>query len=65
MDIKPLQIYSPREEPTMKKKFDAVRMVREIRNEHHNKTKGKSWEERIAFYKKEAAQLRKQIDKKK
>jgi hypothetical protein len=41
-----------------KKTFDAVKMVREIRDEHHEKLKNKSWHERVAFYKKEAEALR-------
>ena len=37
-----------------KKTFDAVKMVREIRNEHHEKLKDKSWQDRVAFYREQA-----------
>ena len=47
-----------------KKTFDAVKMVRKIRNEHHEKLKDKSWQERVAFYKEEAQTLRKETKKK-
>lgn len=40
------------------KTFDAVKMVREIRDEHHEKLKDKSWQECVAFYKEEAEALR-------
>ena len=46
------------------KTFDAVKMVREIRDEHHEKLKDKSWQERVAFYKEEAKTLRKEIKEK-
>ena len=48
-----------------KKTFDAVRMVREIRDEHHEKLKGKSWQERVAFYEEEARAFRKERKQKK
>ena len=38
-----------------KKMFDAVQMVREIRNEHHETLKDKSWQERVKFTKKKRA----------
>jgi len=41
-----------------KKTFDAVKMVREIRDEHHEKLKDKSWQERAAFYEEEARAFR-------
>jgi hypothetical protein len=46
------------------KTFDAVKMVREIRDEHHEKLKDKSWQERVAFYKEEAEALREETKEK-
>lgn len=43
-----------------KKTFDAVKMVRAIRDEHHEKLKDKSWQERVAFYEEEARAFRKE-----
>lgn len=43
-----------------KKTFDAVKMVREIRDKHHEKLKDKSWQERVAFYEEEARAFRKE-----
>jgi hypothetical protein len=40
------------------KTFDAVKMVREIRDEHHEQFKDKPIEERIAFYRKKARDFR-------
>ena len=37
-----------------KKTFDAVKMVREIRDRHHEQFKDKPIEERIAYYRKKA-----------
>lgn len=35
---------------TTKKKFDAVSMVRQIRDAHYEQTKGMKREERLAYY---------------
>ena len=47
-----------------KKMFDAVQMVREIRNEHHETLKDKSWQERVKFYGEEARAFRQETKKK-
>ena len=46
-----------------KKMFDVVQMVREIRNEHHETLKDKSWQERVKFYE-EARAFRQETKKK-
>lgn len=43
------------------KTFDAVKMVREIRDQHYEQTKGMSQEERVAFYREKAQELRRQL----
>ena len=40
------------------KPFDAVKMVREIRDKHHEQFKDESIEERIAYYRKRARDFR-------
>lgn len=40
------------------KAFDAVKMVREIRDKHHEQFKDKPMEKRIAFYRKKARAFR-------
>lgn len=40
------------------KTFDAVKMVREIRDKHHERFKDKPIEERIAYYRKKAQNFR-------
>jgi len=45
-----------------KKTFDAVRMVREIRDQHYQKTKDMSTDERIAFYREKARALHQRLD---
>jgi hypothetical protein len=45
-----------------KKTFDAVKMVREIREKHHRQLQGKTKEERLAFYRKRARKLHKELD---
>jgi hypothetical protein len=41
----------------MEKRFDSVKMTREIRDRNREKTKAKSYEERELFYKKKAAAI--------
>lgn len=45
-----------------KKTFDAVKMVREIRDQHYQETKDMTTEERIAFYREKAQKLHRQLD---
>jgi hypothetical protein len=45
-----------------KKTFDAVEMVREIRDQHYQETKDMTTEERIAFYREKAQKLHRQLD---
>ena len=45
-----------------KKTFDAVKMVREIRDQHYEETKKMSAEERIAFYREKARKLHRHLD---
>ncbi len=45
-----------------KKTFDAVKMVRKIRDNHYERLKDKMWEERVAFYQEEARALREEIE---
>lgn len=44
-----------------KKTFDAVKMVREIRDQHYDQTKDMSQEERVAFYREKAQKLHRQL----
>lgn len=44
-----------------KKSFDAVEMVREIRDAHHDQLKGKTVEERLEFYRKKSRALRSEL----
>jgi hypothetical protein len=39
----------------MEDKFDAVKMVRKIRDKHKEETKGKSHQEKMDYYKEKAA----------
>lgn len=48
-----------------KKTFDAVKMVREIRDRHYEQTKDMTKEERIAFYREKARRLHRQLDEQK
>jgi len=45
-----------------KKTFDAVRMVREIRDQHYEETKDMTTDERIAFYREKARALHQRLD---
>jgi hypothetical protein len=45
-----------------KKTFDAVEMVREIRDQHYQETKNMTTEERVAFYREKAQKLHRQLD---
>lgn len=45
-----------------KKTFDAVQMVREIRDRHYEQTKEMTPDERITFYREKAQRLRRQLD---
>lgn len=47
------------------KTFDAVKMMREIRNAHYEETKDMTTEERILFYRKKAEKLRRELDEQK
>lgn len=47
-----------------KKTFDAVQMVREIRDRHYEQTKDMTPEERVAFYRKKAEALHDSLDEK-
>lgn len=44
------------------KTFDAVKMVRTIRDKHHEQFKDKPIEERIAYYRKKARDFRERLD---
>ncbi len=46
-----------------KTKIKAVEMVRQIRDAHHEQLKDKTWEERVAFYKRQARTLHEEIEK--
>ncbi len=48
-----------------KKTFDAVRMVRQIRDAHYEQLKDKSVEERLAYYREKSKALRSDIKKQK
>ena len=39
----------------------AVKMTRRIRDTHYEQLKGKTWEERVAFYKEQARALHKEL----
>ena len=45
-----------------KKTFDAVQMVREIRNRHYEQTKDMTTEERVVFYREKAEALHASLD---
>ena len=47
-----------------KKMFDAMQMVREIRNEHHETLKDRSWQKRVKFYEEEARAFRQETKEK-
>lgn len=47
------------------KTFDAVQMVREIRNAHYQQTKDMTIEERITFYRKKARALDQEMNERK
>ena len=47
-----------------KKAFDAIEMVRRIRDEHHEQLKDRTVEERLAFYRRESRTLRNELAKK-
>ena len=49
----------------MKKKFDAVKMVREIRDKLHEETKHMTTQQRVAFYHKQAQEFYVQFNMKK
>lgn len=44
-----------------KKSFDAVQMVRNIRDAHHEQVKEMSLEDRLAFYRKKSRALRTEL----
>lgn len=46
-----------------KKSFDAVAMVRQIRDAHYEQLKDKSIEERLAFYREKSRALRAELEK--
>lgn len=46
-----------------RKSFDAVAMVRKIRDAHYEHLKDKSVEERLAFYRKKSSALRADLEK--
>ncbi len=45
-----------------KKTFDAVQVVREIRDRHYEQTKDRTAEERVAFYREKAEALHESLD---
>lgn len=45
------------------KTLDAVKMVREIRDQHYHETRDMTTDERIAFYREKAQKLHRQLDK--
>ena len=47
-----------------KKTFDAVKMVRRIRDAHHEQLKDKTVEERLAFYRNKSCALRSELESK-
>lgn len=46
-----------------KKTFDAVKMVRKIRNAHYEKTKGMTKEERLAFYREKGQEAQEKLER--
>jgi hypothetical protein len=44
-----------------KNNFKAVKMVRDIRNMHYDQLKGKSEDERIAFYRKKSKKIHNEV----
>ncbi len=46
-----------------KKSFDALAMVRKIRDAHYEQFKGKSVEERLAFYREKSRALHAELEK--
>ena len=44
----------------MEKKIDAMKMVRRIRDSHHEQLKDKSTEERLAFFREKSRALRRE-----
>ena len=48
-----------------RKTFDAVKMVRRIRDRHHQKLEGGTKEDRLAFYKERAQKLHQKLDEQK
>ena len=48
-----------------KKTFDTVKMVRQIRDRHHQQLEGKSREDRLAFYREKARKLHQELDEEK
>ncbi|MBF0511584.1 MAG: hypothetical protein HQL13_04555 [Candidatus Omnitrophica bacterium] len=48
----------------MKKTFDAVKMVREIRDRMHNQTKRMTVTEKMEFYRQKSQQLHAELDNK-
>ena len=49
----------------MKKTFDAVKMVREIRDKMYIKTKRMTFIEKMEFYRQQSQQLHAELDRKK
>ncbi len=45
-------------------KIKAVPMVRRIRDAHHERLEGTTWEERVAFYREQASALHREIERK-
>ena len=48
----------------MKKTFDAVKMVREIRDKMHNQTKRMTFNEKMEFYRQKSKKLYSELDHK-
>jgi hypothetical protein len=46
-----------------KKKFDAVRMTRQIRDAHYEQTKKMTKEERLAFYLKQGEKAQRELER--
>jgi len=46
-----------------KKTFDAVKMVRKIRDAHYEKTKGMSKEQRLAFYREKGQEAQAKLER--
>ena len=47
----------------MKKTFDAVLMVRQIRDKMHNKTKRMTFEQKMEFYRQQSQELHAELDR--